>query len=218
MHGFFSFNFSLYFIRPAPPPLPPPQPHKFSNGPSVILNQYEQVIHYAAKKVLQVLWFQFLQSSHWIASCRGLTICRQVIQLSPMIIVKYLQTCQPAKGRKIMWDSEPKAGKSSEKWVLKSREMSQISFWKDFQGRLGVLEVAYHFKAEAVNITIILYELGFVICMFYLRPSWEREQLHIWWQWQVARKDSRMQSNATAKCFLWIELAIYWYLTWKRTL
>ena len=78
--------------------------------------------------------------------------------------------------------------------------------------------VAYYFKAGAVSITIIVYELGFVICMFYLRPSWEREQLHIWWQWQVARKASRMQSNATAKRFLWIQLAIYWYPTWKRTL
>ena len=73
--------------------------------------------------------------------------------------------------------------------------------------------VVDHFKAEAVNITIILYELGFVICMFYLRPSWERKQLHILWQWRVARKASRTQSNAIAKRFLCIELAIYWYLT-----
>ena len=44
--------------------------------------------------------------------------------------------------------------------------------------------------------------------MFYLRPSWEREQLHIWWQWRVAPlRASRMQSNATAKHFLWIALA-----------
>ena len=52
-----------------------------------------------------------------------------------------------------MWDSEPRAGKSSEKWV-KSREMSQISKWKDFQQELWVLEVTYHFKAGAVNIRI----------------------------------------------------------------
>ena len=45
---------------------------------------------------------------------------------------------------KKMWDSEPRAGKSSEKWV-KSREMSQISEWKDFQRELWVLEVTYHF-------------------------------------------------------------------------
>ena len=35
------------------------------------------------------------------------------------------QTCQPPKGKK-MWDSEPRDGKSSEKWV-KSGEMFQIS-------------------------------------------------------------------------------------------
>ena len=36
-------------------------------------------------------------------------------------------TCQPPKGKiENMWDSEPRAGKSSEKWV-KSHEMSQIS-------------------------------------------------------------------------------------------
>ena len=49
----------------------------------------------------------------------------------------------PKMGKK-MWDSEPRAGKSSEKWV-KSREMSQISEWKDFQRELWVLEVTYHF-------------------------------------------------------------------------
>ena len=27
-----------------------------------------------------------------------------------------------------------------------------------------------------------------------------------------------MKSNATAKHFLWVELAIYWYLTWKQSL
>ena len=27
-----------------------------------------------------------------------------------------------------------------------------------------------------------------------------------------------MQATTTAKCFVWIELAIYLYLTWKRTL
>ena len=32
------------------------------------------------------------------------------------------------------------------KW-LKSRELSQISYWKDFQWGLWVLEVTYHFKA-----------------------------------------------------------------------
>ena len=54
-----------------------------------------------------------------------------------------------------MWDSEPKAEKSSEKWV-KSSEMSQISKWKDFQKGLWVLEqeVTYRFEAGAVNITI----------------------------------------------------------------
>ena len=32
------------------------------------------------------------------------------------------------------------------KW-LKSRELSQISYWKDFQWGLWVLEVTYHSKA-----------------------------------------------------------------------
>ena len=52
-----------------------------------------------------------------------------------------------------MSDSEPRAGRSSEKRV-KSHEMSQISKRKDFQQGLWVLEVTYHFKAGAVNITI----------------------------------------------------------------
>ena len=54
--------------------------------------------------------------------------------------------------RQKMRDSEPRAGKSSEKWV-KSSEMSQISKWKDFQWRLWVLKVTYRFKVGAVNIT-----------------------------------------------------------------
>ena len=120
-----------------------------------------------------------------------------------------------------MWDSEPRAGKSSEKWYFAKKVVRCPKFpiGRTFRGDYEYWKPgAYHFKAGAVNITIILYELGFVICMFYLRPSWEREQLHIWWQLQVARKASRMQSNATAKRFLCTELAIYWYLTWKRTL
>ena len=40
--------------------------------------------------------------------------------------------CRLANPQKAkMWDSEPKAGKSCEKWV-KSSEMSQISKWTDF--------------------------------------------------------------------------------------
>ena len=54
-----------------------------------------------------------------------------------------MRTWQPQNGKK-MWDSEPRAGKSSEKWV-NSREMSQISEWKDFPRELWVLEVTYHF-------------------------------------------------------------------------
>ena len=45
----------------------------------------------------------------------------------------------PQKAKK-MSDSEPRARKSSEKWV-KSREMSQISKWKNFQQGFWVLEV-----------------------------------------------------------------------------
>ena len=47
-------------------------------------------------------------------------------------------------------------------------------------------------------------------CSLFPSGSWKREtlSLHNLWQQQVA----------TAKRFLWIELAIYWYLTWKRTL
>ena len=71
----------------------------------------------------------------------------------------------PTPKRQKMWDSEPTAEKSSEKWV-KSREMSKISYKKDFQWGLWGLEVTYH----------ITYH------------------------------------------FLWIELAIYGYLTWKQTL
>ena len=41
--------------------------------------------------------------------------------------------------------------------------MSQISYWKDFQ---WVLEVTYHFKAEAVNITINFTSYRF--CNFYV--------------------------------------------------
>ena len=45
--------------------------------------------------------------------------------------------------------------------------MSQISYWKDFQGRLWVLEVTYHFKAEAVDIMINFTSLiGLKICNF----------------------------------------------------
>ena len=54
-----------------------------------------------------------------------------------------------------MWDSEPRAGKSSEKRV-KSHEMSQISKKKDFQQGLWVLEVIYHLGAGAVKIMINL--------------------------------------------------------------
>ena len=64
-----------------------------------------------------------------------------------------------------MWDSEPRPEKSNEKWV-KGREMSQISYWKDFQWRLWVLEVTYHFKAGAVNITINFTSYRF--CNFYV--------------------------------------------------
>ena len=46
----------------------------------------------------------------------------------------------PTPKRQKMSDSEPKARKSSEKWV-KSREMSQMSKWKNFQQGLWVLEV-----------------------------------------------------------------------------
>ena len=42
--------------------------------------------------------------------------------------------------RQKMWDSEPRAGKSSREWV-KSSEVSQISKRKDFQLGLLVLEV-----------------------------------------------------------------------------
>ena len=54
-----------------------------------------------------------------------------------------------------MLDSEPRAGKSSKKWV-KSSEVSQISKMKDLQLGLLVLEVTYHyvFKDGTVNITI----------------------------------------------------------------
>ena len=65
-----------------------------------------------------------------------------------------------------MRDSEPRPGKSNDKWV-KGREMSQMSYWKDFQWRLWVLEVTYHFKAGAVNLTSHLRVIGFVISMFF---------------------------------------------------
>ena len=93
------------------------------------------------------------------------------------------------------------------KW-LKSRELSQISYGKDFQWGLWVLKVTYHFKAWAVNITIL--QFGF--CNFFCwRPSWNK-------------RNSKLQNLVAAaslrrlrECFLWIELAIYWCLTWKRT-
>ena len=59
----------------------------------------------------------------------------------------------PTPKRQKMWDYESRAGKSSKKW-LKSSEMSQISKWKDFQWVSWVLEVTYHFKAGAINITV----------------------------------------------------------------
>ena len=64
-------------------------------------------------------------------------------------IGEILSDCQPPKGT--TYDSEPRAGKSSKiKWV----KSCQISKWKDFQWGLWVLEVTYHFKAGAVNITM----------------------------------------------------------------
>jgi len=60
--------------------------------------------------------------------------------------------CQPPKGKKCKILRE--LGKVvHEKWV-KSREMSQISWWKELQWGLWVLEVTYLFKAWEVNITI----------------------------------------------------------------
>ena len=67
--------------------------------------------------------------------------------------------------RQKMRDSEPRPGKSNDKWV-KGREMSQMSYWKDFQWRLWVLEVTYHFEAGAVNLTSHLRVIGFVISCF----------------------------------------------------
>ena len=102
--------------------------------------------------------------------------------------------------------SEPRAGKSSEKWV-KSSEMSQISYWKDFQWGLWVLEVTHHFKAGAVNITI----LWFRFCNFFFwRPSWNKRNS------KFANSVAAASLSRLKECFLWMELAIYWYLTWKR--
>ena len=68
----------------------------------------------------------------------------------------------------IKCDSEPKAGKGSEKWV-KNREMSQISKWNGLPEGLRVLEVTYHLKAgaRAVNTTnnFMIYVF---ICNFYV--------------------------------------------------
>ena len=67
----------------------------------------------------------------------------------------WYRLANPSKGKKceILNLEKSRAGKSSEKWV-KSREMSQISFGGNFQQGLWVLEVTYHLKAAAVNITI----------------------------------------------------------------
>ena len=60
----------------------------------------------------------------------------------------------PQKAKLKICETEPKAGKSGEKWV-KSHEMSQISYRKDLQWGLWVIRSwTHHFKAAAVNITI----------------------------------------------------------------
>ena len=46
-----------------------------------------------------------------------------------------------------------------------------MSYWKDFQWRLWVLEVTYHFNAGAVNITSHLRVIDFVISMFFLAAN-----------------------------------------------
>ena len=60
---------------------------------------------------------------------------------TPLILSLMIQQLK----KNIKCDSEPKAGKGSEKWV-KSREMSQISKWNGLPEGLRVLEVTYHFK------------------------------------------------------------------------
>ena len=52
------------------------------------------------------------------------------------LVFLLLQYPQKAKSEKKMRDSEPRAVKSSVKWV-KSREISQISQWRDLEGDYG---------------------------------------------------------------------------------
>ena len=111
--------------------------------------------------------------------------------------------------RQKMWDSEPRAGKSSKKWV-KSSEMSHISKWKDIQWVSWVLEVTlwYYCKAEAVNITI-----NFTILLAAILKHEKHAHL------VAAASCCRLREcNQTAKGFHWIWLAFFQYLTWKQTL
>ena len=65
-----------------------------------------------------------------------------------------LQTCQPPKGKQCeSLLSEPELGTVVRKGE-KSRDMSQISYWKGFQWRLWVLEVTCHLNAGALDNTI----------------------------------------------------------------
>ena len=78
--------------------------------------------------------------------------------------MEHLQTCQPPKGKQCESLSEPELGTVVRKGG-KSREMSQISYWKGFQWRLWVLEVTCHLNAGAVNITI---SFTSYVCNFYV--------------------------------------------------
>ena len=75
------------------------------------------------------------------------------------------QTSQPPKGKiENMWDSEPRAGKSSDKWV-KSHEMPQISYRKDFQWGLWVIGSHTSLQSCSSKHHNQFYNLGFVISM-----------------------------------------------------
>ena len=122
-------------------------PEPVSSGQNVPGSQ-DTVLWHWSLSVLCHDWIWFNRISHCRILLKGKTVSRY--KKRPNTTNNRLAKPQKAKKK---WDSEPRAGKSSEKWV-KSREMSQISYWKDFQGRLWVLEVTYHFKAEAVDIMI----------------------------------------------------------------
>ena len=66
-----------------------------------------------------------------------------------------------------------RAGKSSEKWV-KSHEMSQISYRRDFQWGLWVIGSHTSLQSCSSKHHNQFYNFGFVISMFCWWPSWNK--------------------------------------------